>query len=76
MSNPTTQLEDMIIYESYGKLNRETLQAIAERVIASGVPISYMQFLSTVHDLIGGERSIQAIRDAVKSCSLFGGNQE
>jgi len=76
MSNPTTQLEDMIIYESYGKLNRETLQAIAERVIASGVPISYMQFLSTVHDLIGGERSIQAIRDAAQSFSLFGGNQE
>lgn len=66
MSNPVTQLEDMVIYESYGRLDREKLQAMADRVLASGVPISYYDFLRSVHDIIGSERSIQAIRDTAQ----------
>lgn len=75
MSNPVTQLEDMIIYESYGKLDREKLQKLGERVLASGAPVSYMQFLQTVHDLIGRDRTIQAIRDDTRSFSLFRGDE-
>lgn len=75
MSGAITQLEDMIIYESHGILDREKLQTMADQVLASGVPISYMQFLQSVHDLIGYDRTVQAIRDAAQSFSLSGGNQ-
>lgn len=72
MTNPIEQLEDIIIYESHDRLDRQKLQRLGEKVLASGVPLTYYDVLLSIRTLIGSERANRAILDAASSLFIGG----